>query len=96
MTSPRTDFATIEAYSFPRRDLEPIVPHTAAVCSLCKSTHPAAEGITHYRNTYACPCGREWTERWCCGCDGECPACGLDISPATSELLRVIAEPTDA
>lgn len=46
-----------------------------------------AEGSPLYRNTYECPCGNAWEDQWDCGCDDECGACGLTISPSASECL---------
>jgi hypothetical protein len=37
------------------------------------------------RNTYRCDtCGEQWKDDWSCGCDDECPRCGIDISPVNS------------
>lgn len=69
-----------------------IQPETQNVCGLCRSKHPASEGITYYLNTYECPCGATWTDEWCCGCDDECPECGKDISPTDSEETEVVEE----
>jgi hypothetical protein len=40
-----------------------------------------------YRNHYECSCGETWADEWYCGCDDECPECGLDISPHQSDNL---------
>jgi len=36
-------------------------------------------------NHYQCVCGHEWTDRWSCACDDDCPICGRTISPHLSE-----------
>jgi hypothetical protein len=37
-------------------------------------------------NTYDCPrCKTHWTDEWDCGCDDDCPQCGLTCSPTSSE-----------
>lgn len=36
-------------------------------------------------NQYECDCGATWTDMWDCGCDDECPACGLTVSPSESD-----------
>ena len=36
-------------------------------------------------NRYQCPCGAEWSDEWCCGCDDECPICRRDVSPEDAE-----------
>lgn len=41
-----------------------------------------------FHNQYECPrCGTEWEDQWSCGCDDECPDCGLDCSPVSSEEI---------
>lgn len=40
-------------------------------------------------------CEEEWTNRWSCACDDECPSCGHDIEPRDSVLLSSIDEPDD-
>jgi hypothetical protein len=52
-------------------------------------TEPVSEeDQAWYRNQYECPrCGTEWEDQWSCGCDDECPDCGLDCSPVTSEEI---------
>lgn len=68
-------------------------PQTKEICALCGETHPASEGITHYRNVYECDgCGQYWEDTWCCGCDDECSNCGADISPTESEEIEVVEE----
>lgn len=41
-----------------------------------------------FRNYYNCDsCDTEWTDEWSCGCDDECPSCGLSMSPYDSVNL---------
>ena len=28
---------------------------------------------------HACACGHAWTDHWSCGCDDECPECGVAV-----------------
>lgn len=35
-----------------------------------------------WHNDYLCTCGEGWEDWWSCGCDDDCPACGLSISPS--------------
>jgi hypothetical protein len=35
------------------------------------------EDEDRYTNFYCCDCGEEWQSNWSCGCNDECPACGL-------------------
>jgi hypothetical protein len=43
------------------------------------------ENEDRYTNFYRCDCGEEWQSNWSCGCNDECPACGLkDIEPYES------------
>lgn len=45
--------------------------------------------MTTYLNTYYCGrCGIEWTDKWDCQCDDECPNCGVDYSPYKSEIIE--------
>jgi hypothetical protein len=32
-----------------------------------------------FRNTYRCECGAIWQDIWSCGCDDDCPSCGMTI-----------------
>ena len=41
-----------------------------------------------WENHYECDgCGTRWTDRWACQVDDECPKCGSDTSPHTSEEI---------
>lgn len=45
-----------------------------------------------FKNIYECDnCGTTWEDIWSCGCDDECPSCGLDISPTDSEEIAPCA-----
>jgi predicted nucleic acid-binding Zn-ribbon protein len=35
-------------------------------------------------------CGSEWADEWSCMCDDDCPRCGLNLSPYTSDDLTEI------
>ncbi|CAM5769871.1 hypothetical protein [Bosea minatitlanensis] len=39
-----------------------------------------------FLNHYRCDaCDEEWSDRWSCACDDDCPACGASISPFDSD-----------
>ena len=39
-----------------------------------------------FLNHYRCDaCDEEWSDRWSCACDDDCPACGTSISPYDSD-----------
>jgi hypothetical protein len=41
-----------------------------------------------YENHYYCAdCDEEWTNYWSCGCDDDCPVCGISYSPVNSVCL---------
>lgn len=50
-----------------------------------------------FLNYYNCDrCGRDWTDKWSCMCDDDCPHCGArHMSPYDSEDLTEIIEPRD-
>jgi hypothetical protein len=40
---------------------------------------------TQYLNEYHCTaCGVSWDDVWSCGCDDDCPECGVSLSPVQS------------
>lgn len=42
-----------------------------------------------FRNYYQCEsCDTEWIDYWSCGCDDDCPNCGLTMSPYDSVDLN--------
>jgi hypothetical protein len=45
-----------------------------------------------FLNKYRCDaCDVSWEDHWSCGCDDECPNCGEDISPETSDRVAPCA-----
>jgi hypothetical protein len=55
------------------------------------------EAETMYLNVYECDHegtayegtpGAYWEDKWSCGCDDDCPVCGTDVSPTTSEEIE--------
>lgn len=39
-----------------------------------------------FLNHYRCDaCDEEWSDRWSCACDDDCPSCGTSISPYDSD-----------
>lgn len=71
---------------------------TPGACGKCgdslneegKCTTAECENCTWMTNFYrhdTCEVdpGVEWEDQWVCGCDDECPACGVSISPYKSE-----------
>ena len=39
-----------------------------------------------YENQYQ-HCGESWSDVWCSTCNDECPVCGGEIEPESSEIL---------
>ena len=39
-------------------------------------------------NHYECVCGETWTDQWSCQCNDECPACGREIEPHSSDYIE--------
>lgn len=50
--------------------------------------------LNHYKCTR---CGFEWGDEWSCMCDDDCPRCGLNMSPHTSDdLTEVVVRETES
>lgn len=44
--------------------------------------------MARYLNHYRCEeCDVEWSDEWSCQCDDECPECGRDFTPVSSDDL---------
>jgi hypothetical protein len=40
-------------------------------------------------NRYHCSeCNESWSDEWDCACDDECPECGKDFTPISSEEIE--------
>ena len=39
-------------------------------------------------NHYECVCGETWTDQWSCQCNDECPVCGREIEPHSSDYVE--------
>lgn len=44
--------------------------------------------MARYLNHYRCEeCDVSWDDEWSCQCDDECPECGRDFTPVSSDDL---------
>lgn len=49
--------------------------------------------LDNVENTYSCePCGQAWTDCHSCGCDDECPTCGVAVSPDDTNFLSGLTD----
>lgn len=48
-----------------------------------------------YENSYFCgDCNKSWFDEWSCGCDDQCPNCGIDYEPENMKDLSAFFEKT--
>ncbi|MCK1543298.1 hypothetical protein IVB12_15390 [Bradyrhizobium sp. 179] len=59
----------------------------ALLFAKCDHQDPGAKDcVPAVLNKYHCTyCDVSWEDIWSCGCDDECPRCGKDFTPESSE-----------